>query len=420
LSALNPAELSSRIPSNWIQLVTIRREATVDDVLVSDGIVGELTSRLRARSPEIEAALAASILEVHKPPPSSEAELIAGLQATLQDGLAFSLAAFERGDAWEDPLPASLVAQVGYVVQMGMPLEELLRGYSAGNTVISRFVAEECASLPPEALAYSIEVQCRVADALIGGLSAEYARQTDLLERSTTQRTTQEVERLLSEESFSGQHIGYRLDAWHIAGIVFGARADQASRLLAEQLGCELLLLPRGAETYWAWWGAPRELDFEKFEIAAGQLGDRASFALGESRHGTAGFRDSHHEARTAIDVLVRLDAPVVRAADALLPATLLRDRHLADLFVDAHLGALKRQKDWTVISTTLWAYFDAGTALGVAAAAIEVDRHTMRRRIRRIEELLGRPLDTAPAELEIALRVDRLLAAELTGRRQA
>lgn len=391
----------------------------MDDVLESKGIAGELTARLRACSSEIEAALAASILEVHKPPPGSEAELIAGLQATLQDGLAFSLTAFERGDAWKDPLPPSLVAQVGYVVQMGMPLEELLRGYTAGNTVISRFVLEECASLPPEALAYSVEVQCRVADALIGGLSAEYARQAALLERSATQRTIREVERLLSEESFSDQHIGYRLDAWHIAGIVFGVRADQAARLLAERLGCELLLLPRAAETYWAWWGGPKKVDFEKVEVAARRLGDRASFALGDSRHGRAGFRDSHREARTAIDVLVRIEAPVVRAADALLPAMLLRDRHLASLFVDAHLGALKSQKDWAVISASLWAYFDAGTALGVAAAAMEVDRHTMRRRVRRIEELLGRPLGTAPAELEIALRVDRLLTAEVTGRRQ-
>jgi hypothetical protein len=385
----------------------------------STAVVEELARRLRARSPEIEAALARSILEVHKPPPAAEAELIAGLQATLQDGLSFSLAAFEQGEAWSDPLPPSLVAQVGYVVQMGMPLEELLRGYSAGNTVISHFVAEVCAELPPEAMTYSVDVQCRVAEALIGGLSVEYARQAALLGHSATQRTMREVERLLAEESFSDQHIGYRLDAWHVAGVVAGVDADQAARLLAEKLGCELLLLPRGAETYWAWWGAPRRMHFGKIESAAQRLGDRASFALGECRHGRDGFRHSHREAQTAVDVIVRVDEPVVRAADAMLSALLLRDRSLADLFVDAHLGRLKVQKDWPTLASTLRAYFDSESALGAAAAAIAVDRHTMRRRMRRVDELLERPIGAIRAELEIALRVDRLLTAELTGRRQ-
>jgi hypothetical protein len=385
----------------------------------SESIIEQLTARLRVRAPEIEAALAASSLEVHKPPPEAEAELIAGLQATLRDGLAFSLSAFEHGHAWSDPLPASLVEQVGYVVQMGMPLEELLRGYTAGNTAISRFVAEACVGLPPEALAYSVEVQSRVADALIGGLSAEYARQAALLERSAAQQRSREVERLLAEESFSDQGIGYRLDAWHVAAIVSGVRADQAARLLAEQLGCELLLVPRAAETYWAWWGAPRTIPFDKVESAARGFGDGAAFAIGECRHGISGFRLSHREAQAVTDVVVRVDDPVVRAADALLPALLLRDREMADLFVDAHLGRLKSQKDWPTISATLSAYLDAEAAPGAAAATLDVDRHTIRRRLRRIEELLGRPIGAVRGELEVALRVDRLLAAELTGRRR-
>jgi hypothetical protein len=227
-----------------------------------------------------------------------------------------------------------------------------------------------------------------------------------------------EVDRLLAEESFSDQEIGYRLDAWHVAGVLHGAGADPAARLLAEQLGCELLLLPRGAETYWAWWGSPQRIPFEKVGSAARRLGERASFTLGESRDGMVGFRLSHREARAAANVAVRVDEPVVRASDAMLPALLLRDRDLADLFIDAHLRSLKSQRDWPAIAATLEAYLDAGGAQGAAAAALEVDRHTMRRRIRRIEGLMGRPFDAVRAELEIALRVERLLAAELTGRR--
>ncbi len=372
----------------------------------------DLITRIRARSPEIEAALAASILEVHRPPPAAEAELIASLRATLRDGLEFSFAAFEHGEAWDEPLPRSLVDQVAYVVQVGMPLDALLRGYTAGNTVISRFVAEECADLPAEALTYSVEVQSRVADALIGGLSAEYAHQASLLERSSRQRAMREVERLLAAEPFVGEVIDYLLDRWHIAGVVSGPQAEPRARLLAERLGCDLLLLPRAAETHWAWWGRRERIGAPSVMAAIDRLPSGATFALGSCRRGEEGFRLSHREARFSADIAVRTGEPAIRGADAILPALLIRERSTAELFLDAQLGPLKSEKDWPMIADTLRAYLDAGSALGAAAATLGVDRHTVSRRVRRIERLLERPLTEVSAELEIALRVESLIAA--------
>lgn len=356
--------------------------------------------------------MSSGILEVHGTRSGAGAELIAGLTATLRDGFDFSVAAFEQGGDWNDPLPDSLVAQVAHVVTIGMPLDELLRGYTAGNAVISRFVARECRGLPPEALTYSIEVQSRVADALIGGLSAEYARQSALLQRSETGRVSGEVERLLAGEPFADEVIRYRLDGWHLAGVVAGVRAEQAIRVVAERLGCELLVVPRGAETFWAWWGGRRRIAFETAEKVVEDVRGRSWFALGECREGRDGFCGSHREARLAADVAVRSgDARVVRGSGAILVAVLLRDRDAAHLFVDSHLGALKELKDWPVMRATLEAYFEAGGTLGGAAAALGVDRHTIRRRLKRIEEAMGRSLSSAWAETEVALRVDRLMA---------
>jgi sugar diacid utilization regulator len=298
---------------------------------------------------------------------------------------------------------------------VGMPLEELLRGYTAGNTVISRFVAEECIGLPPEALTYSVEVQSRVADALIGGLSTEYARQAALLAHSTHHRTSHEMERLLAGEPFSADAIDYRLDGWHVAGIVSGVKAKQAATVVTERIGCNLLLLPRTAETYWAWWGSRDRSRLRRLEPAAQRLGEEAWFALGKCREGPEGVRLSHREAHFAAEIAVRrgAGAGVVRGAEAILPGLLLRDGDAALLFVDAHLGTLKPQKDWPTIAATIEAYLDAECAPGIAAAALGVDRHTIRRRLQRIEKLMEQPMTAVRAELEIALRMDRLLTED-------
>ena len=54
----------------------------------------------------------------------------------------------------------------------------------------------------------------------------------------------------------------------------------------------------------------------------------------------------------------------------------------------------------------TLRAYFAAERNVSSTAAALGVDRRTVRNRIRAIEDLVGRPLNLIAADLEIALRV--------------
>jgi DNA-binding PucR family transcriptional regulator len=61
------------------------------------------------------------------------------------------------------------------------------------------------------------------------------------------------------------------------------------------------------------------------------------------------------------------------------------------------------------VLRKTLRAYFAAGFNAATAAAALEIDRHTVQRRLRKVEESLGRLLDSCHAELAVALRLEEL-----------
>jgi DNA-binding PucR family transcriptional regulator len=61
------------------------------------------------------------------------------------------------------------------------------------------------------------------------------------------------------------------------------------------------------------------------------------------------------------------------------------------------------------VLRETLRAYFAAGFNAATAAAALEIDRHTVQRRLRKVEETLGQLLPSCHAELEVALSLEKL-----------
>lgn len=375
----------------------------------------EFGRRLRARAPEIEARFLVRLLRLYDLPTGTRTELVAGAQVVTRDVVAFSIRAFEGGDDWSEPMPPSFALQAQYAVRIGMSLEELLRGYSAGSTTIAEFVVEEVQDHPdPEALALGVRVQNRVADALISGLSAAYASELERLDSSPTIRLVRRVEQLLADDSLVDAEIDYRLDVWHIGAVISGSSAERTARLLADQLGCNVLVVPRSTEVYWAWWGGSRRISFSQLELQAGNLSGADFLAVGEGHHGPQGFRVSHREAQIAAAVMVRRSDRLTRCADVMLPGAFLQEPALADLYLTTYLGPLKEHKDWPVLRETLAAYFETGCSLASAAAVLAVDRHTVRRRLRKIEEIVENPLDDRRAELEVALRLDELMSASL------
>jgi len=61
----------------------------------------------------------------------------------------------------------------------------------------------------------------------------------------------------------------------------------------------------------------------------------------------------------------------------------------------------------------TLRALIDAECNRRAAAAALDIDRHTVESRLRTAERLLGRTLHTCLPELDIALHLEELDGAE-------
>jgi PucR C-terminal helix-turn-helix domain/GGDEF-like domain len=137
--------------------------------------------------------------------------------------------------------------------------------------------------------------------------------------------------------------------------------------------------------------------------------------AVSEPLSGLDGFRAALEEAQDVERVRRALGPEhalrVVQHADVALEILLLREPERAHRFVRAELGPLA---DDTPEAARLRETLDASFRLGShvsAAEHLQLHEHTVRNRLHRAEEHLGRPLSERRTELQVALRLQRLLA---------
>jgi len=369
----------------------------------------ELAARVSARSPEIEQAFLTRIGALADG--QMDAEFSVGLRAAARESIDSTLRAIREGEDWSVVVPPTVATQIRLLAREGAPLETMLTGYSTVHNLLMEFVTEEMGPLPHEVIGHMLRVQSQQSDDLLMAFTSEYANEVARLERSSTQRLAEKVQRLLAGEPMQGTELDYDLDAWHLGVIASGKAPELSVRRLAEELGCRLLSVPRDAGTIWAWLGARRSVSVSEFEcLATSTSYASVSFAVGEPRQGIEGWRLTHQEAQTAAAIMLRSGQRLVRCADIVLLAAATRDETIARLLLDAYLRPLERRKDGETLKRTLRAYLAASCNAASAAASLGVDRHTVQRHLGKIEESLDRPLDSCRAELEVALRVEDLI----------
>lgn len=371
-----------------------------------------LAARLRGRSAEIEEAVFSQVRVLAEPAESEDAEYRAGLRATVAEVVSYAMTGIERGENWAEPIPAAAAAQARLAARNGIGLDTVLRRYAAGDRLVGEFIMDEVDSLPSEALRAILRAQGPHVDRLMASVASEYARELDAMRRSPAQRMAERVQRLMTADSpLDEAAVDYEFEGWHVGLIVTGPRADVAGRTLAAGLGRQSLVVPRGSDSAWAWLGGRRPLtngEIERFQ-GSGVLGD-VSLAVGEPRQGIEGWRLSHREAQAARLVAMRSPRPTTLASEVILLAAVLRDDQLAASLRQTYLAPLDGAGDsGLVLRDTLRAYFAAGFNAATAAAALGVDRHTVQRRLRKVEEALDRLLHACHAELEVALRLEQL-----------
>jgi hypothetical protein len=392
-----------------------------------------IARRLRARGDE----LGRDIFERIRPGKDARAggedtEYLAGLRAAVAASLEYGLSAIEHGEDAAGAPPPQTLSQARRAARTGVSVDTVLRRYVLGSRLLGEALMRE-AAVPDiaeqggGALREMLSAQAVVLERLLGAITAEHAAELECIARSPAHYRAQLVKRLLAGEHVDPDQLGYDLDAQHLAAIATGSQASRALERIASRVGARLLCVPGGEDTAWAWFGAARPLASRELErlfscsARAGVCisrdsprprarGDRLAIALGEAAEGVQGWRVSHRQAQAALRVALRTGKQTTRYAEVALHASLLEDEQLANSLVKIYLAPLgPPDHTGAILRETLRAYLAAEHNASSAAAALRVTRQTVEKRMRTIEEKLGAALRTNQAELEVALRLEKL-----------
>jgi hypothetical protein len=225
------------------------------------------------------------------------------------------------------------------------------------------------------------------------------------------QRQADIVQRLLRSQPVDPADLAvldYDLHAkWHLGVIATDVEADAAIRQVAARQRCRALKVSTDQGT-WAWFGAARPLDTAGVESTLspdGRLG--GLLAVGGLAAGQEGWRQTHREAKGALLLAGQTASKVVRYRDDPLRAAALENETLARWLEDL-IEPLRRDPDRGLrLLSTLRAYIDAEGNYTSSAAVLKVRRQTVGERLRLIEKLLGRQIQSCLVELDIALRLN-------------
>lgn len=371
-----------------------------------------LAMRLRERLPELRAAIATRIYSIADPRDVADPAYLHGLDGAVGAAIDYRLAVLEGGQHKVAAVPPVLLAQARLDARDGVSLDTVLRRYVADNSLFADFLAEEAerAEVSNSALRRMLGAQASLSDHLIAVVSEEHARETANRPSNAAERRRECVKRLVVGELIDHSELGYDVEVCHLGLMAKGEGGKELMRALATRLDRRLLAIQREEEPVWGCWlGGRSSLAAEEaLEALADLKSDGVFVTVSEPSEGITGFRFSHFQAKAALPIAERRGQCVLRYADVALVASIIRDDLLVASLRQLYLTPLESMRDGGQIArATLRAYFKAERNFSSTAASLGVDRHTVRNRIRAIEELLGRPLKDSATDLEIALQLD-------------
>jgi hypothetical protein len=403
-----------------VEQLAVGRESAVHDLaLVSQGIdVDALSAHLT------EVMLAEVYSDVAEP------DLLRPLlaQATVEKltGLASLIAGTITIDELHAPAALAFAEEVG---RQGIPEQQLERSYRVATEalwdewmiVVERH-CEQTGEPVVDLVRASIPIVFGFVDRMLFTSLASYHRAVAARHQTREYRRARLVAQLLDGTLAdpgidTERFIGYRLGQHHLAAILDGGdRAEDqrlAAGLKAAGNASELLVLDHGNAPTELWLGLRGPLS----EAARSALHAQAAtsprrIAFGDVMPGLAGFRASAEAARDAarIQAMLADNAPQVAwAEDAHIEMLALGSPEGARRLVERVLGAALEGGLLTErVRETLEAWLVTGSYVG-AAAMLGVHEQTVRQRLRRLEEALGRSLHDRRTELHVALRLSRL-----------
>jgi hypothetical protein len=378
----------------------------------------ELVERLRVRSRELEEMIVAHLRGGSGSVTCSEhdTQFAIGQREAIAACLECWLVALAHGGRCSGLVPPAVDVQARRAVRSDVSLATTLSRYVVAQALAWELVLEETQhiggadtrlELLREAWTSTASLLASLVRAVCDAYTAESARY--LLTRE--QRQGQLLRRLLaSEPGIDVRGIGYDFGGKHLGLIASGAHAKEGVQALAKQLGCQLLCVDSGDGTVWAWLGSRSRIAARDVErCLLGRPDPALTVTAGRLECGMAGFRLTHKHAKAALRVARLEPRPIVWYADVEPVALALQDEELARSMIAAYIAPILEQRDGAALLKTLRTFYASGRTQARAGKLLCTDRHTVERHLRRIELLIGGPLQGCHAKIELALRLHEL-----------
>lgn len=261
-------------------------------------------------------------------------------------------------------------------------------------------------------------------DFIANQVADTYTRDYELLSRSRAHMRRNLVRELLGSgeatvSAFDAAILGYELGDWHVA-ILLPAVAENAATHLAARLRTSThcratLIYPLTLTSTVVWLGriGPWTEDSRE-RLRVGLDSDGIVASISESAAGIDGLRATLGQARNTerIRAAWGRNSPraCLRFADVALEVLLLQNPHFATAFVERELGSLAED---TPEAERLRDTIEASSRLNSHVAVanhLQLHEHTVRNRLTKAEQILGRPLNSRVTEIQVAVRLAKLL----------
>lgn len=344
-------------------------------------------------------------------------------------------------DTIETPAAALLLAR--RLAQRDVPLSAVLRAYRLGQAAfIHEAMQRAAATSPPEGyMAAVLEIVVRTAayvDRVCEEVSDVHEHERDRWVRRRGamlgRHVRQVVDGTFVDVDEAQAVIGYDLAGVHVAAVAWTAPDETHADLTdVEALGRRIavalggqdhLAVPVDDHELWLWVRLARATGSTVPGPLAAMV-ESASLphlAVGTVRDGIEGFRESHREAQLTKAVAMRSRGRPGRVTtfEEVGPVALLsHDADAVRIWVSQVLGPLAAEgKRETWLRDSLRVFLECDGSHAAAAERLQLHRNTVQYRVRRAEELRGRPLDDDRLHVYLALTATQWLGAVVTGSR--
>ena len=339
----------------------------------------------------------------------------------------------------DEPLPTDVPPEAldlaRTFVRRGIALDTLAHAYRRGQNAAWQAWMASVLRLAepqdlPQVLTRSAELVFAFTDEVLAQLIAQIERERDALRSGAAARREQTVHLLLDGAPVDVQaaslQLAYNLDRQHTAFVIWSDRAD-APQGSAERLASALahtadtrraLTISPSATSLWGWIGSDRPLDPTTLATATDTAPPGLRVAIGPTRPGVIGFRQSHDDALATQRLVLGRAGPerLIAYRDVEVITLLGHDEQRLRQFLAETLGPLASHDAATSrVRDTLHVFLQEGENAARAAARLNTHRNTVLHRIARAEELLGHPIRQRRLALGVALEANFRLGLNAT-----